>query len=254
MNVMIIEDEAKAASELERILLSLDAGIEIVAKTDSVEDSVNYLSEHPHPDLIFSDIQLSDSLCFEIFDRVHVRSPIVFCTAFDQYTMNAFETNAISYILKPVNVKKVSAALQKFNEMKSVFEPDKASRSIQSAGSQLKYTYKTTLLVEQGDKVIPLQVKDIAFIYLDQTIVKITTFTRQRYFFASSLDEVERMLDPAYFYRANRQFLINRAAVGSAERYLSRRFVVKLNVDTPEPIIVSKAKATDFFQWLEGAG
>ena len=249
---MIIEDEAKAARELERIILSLDSDMEIVAKTDSIEDSVNYLSENPHPDLIFSDIQLSDSLCFEIFNHVHVKSPIVFCTAFDEYMMEAFDTNAISYILKPVNVKKISAALLKFNEMKSVFEPDQASRAIESVAAQLKYIYKNTLLVEQGEKVIPLQVKDIAFIYLDQTIVKIITFVGQRYFFASSLDEVERVLDPVCFYRANRQFLINRTAVENAERYLSRRFVVKLNVETPEQVIVSKAKAADFLHWLEG--
>lgn len=252
MRIMIIEDEIKAVREMERILLSLDAGIEIVAKTDSVEDSIAYLSKNPHPDLIFSDIQLSDSLCFEIFEQVHVKSPIVFCTAFDAYTMEAFDTNAISYILKPVNVKKVSAALQKFTDMKSAFEQDTISQSIRSVGRQLKYAYKSNLLVEQGDKLIPIQVKDIAFIYLDQTIVKITTLKRERYFFASSLDEMERVLDPALFYRANRQFLVNRAAIGSAERYLSRRLVIKLLVEPPEPIVVSKAKAGEFLQWLEG--
>lgn len=251
MKILIIEDEQKSARELERILTSLDPTIEVVAKIDSVEESITYLSENPPPDLIFSDILLSDNLCFEIYNRVHVKSPIVFCTAFDEYTMDAFETNAISYILKPVNVKKVAAALQKFSEMKSVFEPEAASRQIQTAGLQLKYTYKTTLLVEQADRVIPLQVNDIAFVYLDQTIVKVTTFQRQNYFFASSLDEIERVLDPARFYRANRQFLINRAAINNAERYFSRRFVVKLNVEPPEPIVVSKAKASEFLQWLE---
>src|SRR5579862_6366306 len=110
MNIFIIEDEAKAAKELERILISIDSAIEIVGIVDTVDASIDYLRQHTDPDLIFSDIQLADGICFEIFNRVKVKSPIVFCTAFYEYLMDAFDTNAISYILKPINVKKVAAA------------------------------------------------------------------------------------------------------------------------------------------------
>jgi two-component system, LytTR family, response regulator LytT len=252
MKIFIIEDETKAAKELERILFSLDSHIEITGIADSVEASIAFLTQHAAPDLIFSDIQLADSICFEIFNRVKVKSPIVFCTAFDEYLMEAFDTNTISYILKPINVKKVAAALDKFKEMKSVFEPEQNYINLKNVAHELKLAYKNTLLVTQGDKIMPIPVKNIAFTYLDKTIVKITTFNHERYFFASSLDEVERMLDPSLFYRANRQFIINRKAVVNVEHYLSRRFTVKLSVETPETIVISKGKASEFLQWLEG--
>ena len=252
MKIFIIEDEAKAAKELERILISLDNTIEIAGIADSVEASVAFLAEHPAPDLIFSDIQLADSISFEIFNRVKVKSPVVFCTAFDEYMMEAFDTNAISYILKPINVKKVSAALHKFQEIKSMFEPEQNNINIQNVATELKLGYKNTVLVTQGDKILPIPVKNIAFLYLDKTIVKITTLGRENYFFASSLDEVERMLDPLLFYRANRQFIINKKAVVNAQHHLSRRFIVKLLIETPETVVISKAKASEFLNWLEG--
>jgi two-component system, LytTR family, response regulator LytT len=251
MNIFIIEDEAKAAKELERILISIDSAIEIVGIIDTVDASIDFLRQHTDPDLIFSDIQLADGICFEIFNRVKVKSPIVFCTAFDEYLMDAFDTNAISYILKPINVKKVAAALNKFKEMKSVFQPEQNYNNLQRVANELKLAYKNTLLVTQGDKILPIPVKTIAFLYLDKTIVKITTASHEHYFFASSLDEVERILDPSLFYRANRQFIINKKAVVNAEHYLSRRFTVKLAVATPETIVISKAKATEFLQWME---
>jgi two-component system, LytTR family, response regulator LytT len=251
MNIFIIEDEAKAAKELERILISIDSAIEIVGIVDTVDASIDYLRRHTDPDLIFSDIQLADGICFEIFNRVKVKSPIVFCTAFDEYLMDAFDTNAISYILKPINVKKVAASLNKFKEMKSVFQPEQNYSNLQRVANELKLAYKNTLLVTQGDKIVPIPVKNIAFLYLDKTIVKITTANHEHYFFASSLDEVERILDPSLFYRANRQFIINKKAVVNAEHYLSRRFTVKLAVATPETIVISKAKTTEFLQWME---
>jgi two-component system response regulator LytT len=252
MKVFIIEDEAKAAKELERILVSLDKTIEIAGIVDSVEASISFLSQHPSPDLIFCDIQLADSICFEIFNQVKVISPIVFCTAFDEYMMEAFDTNAISYILKPINVKKIGTALNKFRDMKSFFEPEQNLIKIQHVATELKMAYKSSLLVTRADKIVPVAVSNIAFLYLDKTIVNITTLKNDHYFFASSLDEVERVLDPSVFYRANRQYIINRKVILNAEHYFSRRFSVKLSIETPETIVISKAKASDFLQWLEG--
>lgn len=252
MKILIIEDELKAAEELQRLLLSLDRDIVIAGIIDSVEESIRYLHDQPHPDLIFSDIQLADGMCFEIYKTVQVKSPIIFCTSFDEYMMEAFDTNAISYLLKPITVEKVEAALQKFQQLKAVFEPVQAAKAIDAFAHQLKYPYKTALLVDLREKIIPLQVKDIAFFYLDKTIVRITTTHHHQYVITSSLDDIERMVDPSMFYRANRQFLINKGAVDNAERFFSRKLVVKLTVETPETIIVSKAKASEFLRWLEG--
>ena len=254
MNILIIEDEHKAAKELERILLEIDGDLSIVAILDSVEQGISYLSKKPSVDLIFSDIQLADGMCFEIYDQVAVTSPIIFCTAFDEYMMEAFDTNAVSYLLKPITSEKVATALAKYHQMKTAFEPASAARTLGQIASQLTNVFKITLLVEHKDKIIPLRVKDIAYFYLDKTIVKITTLTNQRYFFASSLDEVERVLDPELFYRANRQFLINKDAIASIERHFSRKLIARLSHETPEAIVVSKAKASEFLRWLESGG
>ncbi|MBB4802138.1 two-component system LytT family response regulator [Flavobacterium nitrogenifigens] len=251
-NILIIEDEAKAARELSKILYVIDDTLNVAGTVDSIEQAVEWFSKNEHPDLIFSDIQLADGLCFEIFERTEIKSPVIFCTAFDDYMMNAFETNGISYILKPISRQKVEKALEKFELIKSLYSKDgTAQTKISDFYRQIK-NYKTALLVNQKEKIIPIQVREIAFYYLDKSGVTITTLSNQKYFISSSMDEIENFLDPQVFYRANRQFLINRAAIVNAERYFARKLLLKLCVSIPETIIVSKAKASDFLHWLEG--
>ncbi|MFC6099997.1 LytR/AlgR family response regulator transcription factor [Olivibacter domesticus] len=254
MKILIIEDEINAAKELERILLNQDTTHEVLAILDSVEASIDFLERKNPPDLIFSDIQLADGMCFEIYREVPVKSPIIFCTAYDEYMLDALETNAVSYILKPITEEAVAKAIEKFKRLKSAFEPAATTRSIEKLGQQLKYTYKKTLLVEQREKIIPLPVSDIAYLYLEHAVIKIATLKGQQYFITSTLDELERMLDPESFYRANRQFIINRLAIASIERFFSRKLISKLVVETPETIVISKANSSDFLRWLEGVG
>jgi Response regulator of the LytR/AlgR family len=252
MQVLIIEDEAKASRELANMLTYIDDTIQVLAVLDSVEQALQWFAGHEQPDLIFSDIQLADGLCFDIYRQVNIQSPVIFCTAFDEYLMKAFDTNAVSYLLKPVTREKLEKALAKFNALKSVFEKEKNKASFTGLLQQLKYNYKTALLVHHKEKIIPVQVKDIAFFYLDKSIVNITTVTGQKYFMPSAMDEVEKMLNPSAFYRANRQFIINRPAIVNAEHFFARKLVVKLSVETPENIVISKAKASEFLHWLEG--
>lgn len=252
-NILILEDEAKAARELARILTSIDDTLHVASIIDSVEQALEWFSKNEQPHLIFSDIQLADGLCFEIYDKITIKSPIIFCTAFDDYMMNAFETNAISYILKPITKEKVEKAIEKFELLKTIYsENGSGQNNFSNLLHQIKYNYKAALLVNQKEKIIPIQVKDIAFFYLDKTNVTITTLLNQKYFISSAMDEVERILDPLLFYRANRQYLINRNAVTNAERYFARKLIAKLTVPAPETIVISKAKATDFLHWLEG--
>ena len=252
INVLIIEDEAKAARELATMLKLIDETINVITTLDSVEQSLQWFSQNKQPDLIFSDIQLADGLCFEIYQKIQVKSPVIFCTAFDDFLMNAFDTNAVSYLLKPITKERIEKALEKFHSLRSAFEKEKTNTNLSELLQQLKVNYKTALLVNQLEKIIPVQVKDIAFFYLDKTMVTITTLNNQKYYLSSALDEVEKMIDPALFYRANRQFLINKNAIANAERFFARKLVARLKVDTPETIVVSKAKASDFLQWLEG--
>ncbi len=249
-NVLIIEDEAKAARELANMLRQIDEDIAVLAILDSVEESVKWLSSHNPPDLVFSDIQLADGLCFEIFNQLELRSPVIFCTAFDEYLMNAFETNAVSYLLKPIGREKVEKALEKFWAMKSIFKQED-DKGLTGLLQQLELPYKKALLVHQKEKIIPLPVNEIAFFYLGKSSINIVTLSNSKYQLTSSLEEIEKSLDPEMFYRANRQFLINRNAIANAERFFARKLVAKLMVDTPETVIISKAKASEFLKWLE---
>ncbi|BAV07485.1 two component transcriptional regulator, LytTR family [Filimonas lacunae] len=252
MKVLIIEDESRLARQLADILIAINPAIEVVAMLESVEQSVHWLQTHTQPQLIFSDIQLADGISFDIYQQVRLQCPIVFCTAFDEYLMNAFDTNAISYLLKPITAAKVKGALDKFTALQQSFQQEKAGHALQQALQQIKPAYKTSLLVNLREKIIPVQIKDIAYCYLDNTVIELCTLQQQKYFTTNSLDELEKSVNPQQFYRANRQFLINRQAVSNVERLFSRKLAVQLVVDTPEEVMVSKIKAVEFLQWLEG--
>lgn len=244
MNVLIIEDEARSARELVQLIAAADAGVRVVAILESVEQGVAWLSTNGQPDLIFSDIQLTDGSSFSIFERVGITCPLIFTTAFDDYLMDAFETNAISYLLKPITKEKVEGALQKLKMLRG------ETASVQALLKQLRQPYKSTILVNLREKIIPVQTRDIAYFYMEHQVVEVCTLQQQKYFMTGSMDELEKMMDPELFFRANRQFLIGRGAIASAERFFSRKLVVKLNVPTAEDVIVSKAKASEFLHWL----
>jgi len=251
MNVLIIEDEPRAAKELKKMILQIDDTIQVAGILESVEQAKEWFAHNTQPDLILSDIQLADGLSFEIYNQVQVTSAVIFCTAFDEYLLHAFETNAVSYLLKPITIEKLEKALEKYEHMKASFANAQVPNNLQSLMQVIKPVHKTALLVNEKEKIIPVQVKDIACIYLDNTILQITTLQNRKYFITATMDETEKILNPADFYRANRQYLINRAAIANAERFFARKLVVKLVVPTEEQIVVSKAKSGDFLQWLE---
>jgi len=252
MKVLIIEDESKAARELAKILLRLDDTIAVVSIIVSIEHALLWFKSNPQPDLIFSDVQLADGLCFDIYKEIQIECPIIFCTAFDEFMTDAFETNAISYLLKPINEDQVEKALYKFKTLKQSFQKNENQNKISNLIDQLKSPFKKSLLLNQKEKIIPVQVKDIAYIFLEKNAVNITSFNGQRFYMTMPLDEMERLLDPFLFFRANRQFLVNRNAIQSVERYFARKLIVRLSMNTPETIIVSKARTTEFLKWLEG--
>jgi len=246
MNILIIEDEAKAARGIIKILAEIDNTIKIVAVIESVKDALAWFKENDQPDLIFSDIQLSDGLCFDIYQNIKVTSPIVFCTAFDEYLMQAFETCAISYLLKPINREKIEVALDKYQTMQSSFH----NENIDKLMTYLKPAYKSVLLINYKEKIIPVQTKDIACFHWDENALTLITLKGQKYNYSASLDEMERILDPSLFFRANRQYLINRDAIRDIERFFARKLTVKLTVGTPESIVIGKMKASDFLKWV----
>jgi len=250
--VIILEDEAKTARELAAIITTIDNNIHVLAILDSVEQAVNWFETNKHPDIIFSDIQLADGLCFDFFKKIQVQSLVIFCTAYDDYLVDAFETNAVSYLLKPITYEKAEKALSKLNDMKLALMREDNDTGLQKMLGQLPVHHKSALLVYQKEKIIPLQVKDIAFFFLENAgYIFITTLNGETYHTNTTLDELEATLNPAFFYRANRQYIISKTAVINAERFFARKLIAQLRVPTPEPIIVSKARATAFLHWLQ---
>ena len=259
MNILIIEDEGKAAARLAELLCLIDDSINIVGIIDSIENGVDWFNQNPIPELMFSDIELADGVSFELFKQIKLSCPIIFCTAYNQYMVEAFDTNAVSYLLKPITREAVERALEKYHAMQEVFSrspggavvsPNSIEELLKLFGGAAK-RYKSTFIVNQGERIIPISVEDIAYIYATSGGMQITTVKNQNYSYSSTLDEVGELLDTNIFFRVNRQFIISRRSIHSVSRYFNRKLSVKLIQPTPEQILISRLKTKLFLLWME---
>jgi two-component system, LytTR family, response regulator LytT len=254
MKILIVEDEPITARELKHVLRKIDKSVEILDTVDSVETALEFLSE-VQPDLIFSDIHLADGLCFEIYSQADIKCPIIFCTAHDAYAIEAFKTNGVAYILKPFNEQTVSEALEKVKKITHFGD----STNSKTGGVDIEalaklitsnQEYKSSFLVSKAGKLIPVDISNVSFFYIKNELVMLHTTKGDVYMTNYTLDKLEEEVNPHDFYRANRQFLINRRIVKEVEQYFARKLSVKCSVALPEHIIISKAKASDFTRWL----
>ncbi len=251
---MIIEDEPLTAEDLSSALLEVDSSIQVVAMLESVLESVSYFTENEVPDLIFSDIQLSDGLSFEVFKKVKIDAPVIFCTAFDEYAIQAFKANGIDYIMKPFSRQTVADALKKYDELKSRFsaEPKLSYDSILDLLGKKEKSTQASVLVYYKDQILPVKMHDVAMFYIHNEVTHLKTLKGEDYLLDDNLDKLDQVTGNE-FYRINRQYLVNRRAIKSASRFFARKLMVSLTTDHKESIIVSKAKATSFLSWLEGS-
>lgn len=253
MRVLIIEDERKAANELSQLVLGMRPDWQVVDMIPSVQEAIEWFRENKEPDLVFSDIQLADGDCFKIFSVVKIQCPVVFCTAYDEYAIKAFETNSIDYLLKPVDKTKLERSLAKLDRIRSMFKTgiEDPYGELGKLISKMNISPDKSILVHHQEKIIPVKYADVAFFHYNQGVVMIRMINNTTYHVSMTIEEIETGADPRQFYRANRQFLINRNAIRNIEKFFARKLVVKLSVSTPEILIVSKAKASDFLTWLE---
>lgn len=251
MNIVVIEDEIKTAKALGQLIVSIKPATKIVATIQSVETAVKYLSENESPNLIFMDVQLADGLCFEIFKSVEVVSPVIFCTAYDEYAMEAFKANGVDYVLKPFSRETVATALDKVDNLKNFFQAHK--KELPDFEAMLNKTGggKKGFLVFKNNKYKTIATENIPFFYIRYEASTIVTYDQQEYPINLSLDEIYNLVDPRQFFRINRQYLINYAAVKEVEHYFARKLEVILSVNTPEKLLVGKDKSTAFLSWLD---
>ena len=251
MNILIIEDEIKAATSLATLIGKIKPEARIVAQLQSVKSSVAWLSEHEQPDLIFMDIQLSDGLSFNIFKTAKVSAPVVFCTAYDEYTLEAFKANGVDYVLKPFSKQDIQEALKKVDELKNFFQ----QKTLPDLGDLLSKlaapSGKTSFLIFQNQKYKTVNVEDIAFFYVRHDATWIMCFDKQQYTINQSLDQVTNAVSAKQFFRLNRQYLVSFKAIKEVEPYFLRKLYVKLVIETPDKLLVNKEKSHAFLTWME---
>lgn len=249
MKAVIVEDEFIAAQSLERLIKTIDKHIAIEAVLQSVDESVEWFSTHTAPDVVFMDIHLADGDSFAIFDKIDICCPIIFTTAYDEYALKAFEVNSIDYLLKPITQKSLEKALDKLKQFS--FKDNNAEIIAEIAQSirKSKNSYKKHFLIPYKDKLIPLPAENIAFIYSEFKMAKIVCLNKQAYAIDMSLDEFLRQLNPSLFFRANRQYIVSHKAITDLAVWFGGKLSINLSVETPERIIVSRARSGEFKNW-----
>ena len=252
MNVIIVEDELAASDNLSYLLTKINPDIKVIAILDTVTATVDYFSKPHDGVLVFMDIHLADGISFEIFDKIEVKIPIIFTTAYDQYALKAFKLNSIDYLLKPIDKEELEDALNRFeaqNQQQGI--DDVQMKSLMQLIQTKPTNFKQTFLVGMGDRLIPIKTENIAYFFIDTGVVKAVTLQGKSYSLDSKMEEIEEALDPTVFYRANRQFIIKRDAIVNIKFYFNSKLLVSVHPDCKEQIVISKAKATDFKNWMD---
>lgn len=247
INVIIIEDEQTAADNLVYHLRLTKEPLHVMAILESVEDSVNWLRNNPHPDLVFMDIQLKDGISFSIFEQVKITAPIVFITAFDNYLVKAFEQNSIEFLLKPIDEEAIRHTLAKYRNLKEHFL-NKYEQAINIFSEKMK---RTRLIVKKGIEYQSILLDDIALFFTEHKITFLVTREEKKYMVEQNLKELEEELDPRRFYRANRKFIVNVDCIKSYKPYDKIKLALEMSIPFNEEIIISQESAGDFKRWIQ---
>lgn len=250
--VIIVEDETAAVVNLRSMLAAIEPEAEVVAVLESVEEAVEYFSKDAVADVVFMDIHLADGDSFRIFQSVDIDIPIIFTTAYDEYALEAFKVNSIDYLLKPFKEEELRRAIDKLCRLTKL-ERDEQRTKRNRMAEEVQTHEVQTMLLRCKDKIIPVGVDEVAFFYTSSERVTLTTLTGQTYAVDKTLEALGQQLSPHMFFRANRQFIISRAAVKDIVVWFGSRLSLNLVVETPERIIISKARVPEFKQWLQMA-
>jgi len=251
MNVLIIEDEPFAQQELIRLLKAIDIEIHVMRCIDSVDESVRFLQEQEKPDLIFMDIQLSDGLSFEIFDRINVPAPVIFTTAFDDYAIKAFKVNSIDYLLKPIEEEDLAKAIAKYHKTKLSGNEFFSRQQLEEVLGLYRPAYKSRLVVRLGDKIRHIEADEIAFFFSEDKVSFLVTKDSKKYIINYSLEQIEKFMNPGNFYRLNRKYIANINAIETIDKYFNSRLKIGLKPDVEDEVLISRTKVSDFLNWLE---
>lgn len=246
MNILIVEDEAISAKGLEQSLTKLDHNYKIVGKTASVAKTVEFLNNNPQPDLIFMDIHLEDDLCFEIFKQCNVESPVIFTTAYDQYAIEAFNTNGIAYLLKPYTDEEVADAIKKLTRILALGQRHAIEKSM-AAMQQQKKPQRLTFRI--GDSYTSVLIDDIAYLLSEDHYTTLVTTSNKQLIINPSLADMELQLDKEKFFRISRGCITNINAIEKVSHYFNGRLKLTLKPKPSGDVFVSRQRVRDFLDW-----
>ena len=245
MQVLIVEDEILLAKQLQKLLAVVAQDAVVAGITHSIHDTIQWLQSNPKPDLILMDIELADGQSFDIFQSVIVTSHVIFTTAYDEYAIKAFKVNSIDYLLKPVKKEELAAAIQKFKMLKRhEVNIDALLYGIKTISSG--NPFRERFLVKIGQKLISIDVHEVAYIFSEKGMSYVRTKQNQKYIVDYTMDQLEKMLSPQQFFRANRQFIISSQAVVAIYTWFNQKLKVELKPEITEPVIISRDKANAF--------
>jgi DNA-binding LytR/AlgR family response regulator len=252
MRILIIEDEAQAAKRLAYLIADLDKAMVIVGQTDSVKRSVAWLQSNPAPDLIFMDIQLGDGLSFDIFEKVEVKSPVIFTTAYDEYALKAFKVNSIDYILKPVDKADLEVALLKLKNLAGSRQPSTAIiENIGRVVEQLTKKYKERFVVKVGEHLRTIDVSDILYLYSQEKTTFCVTQDSRHHILDFTLEQVADLVNPGEFFRISRKYLIHSRSIKDIISHSNSRLRLVLKTSTDTGIVVARERVQAFKGWLD---
>jgi len=254
MKVLIVEDEPYAQNELKRLLERTGCGATVVDCIDSVEDTVAWLNSNPAPDLLFLDIQLSDGLSFEIFNRVEVAAPVIFTTAYDEYAIRAFKVNSIDYLLKPIKLYELTRAIEKFKKLTVQYgqpAPGLKLEQIEKLLDLNKPKFKTRFIAKVGDQIKHIETKKIAYFRAEDNEVMLITQQNNRYIIDYSLDQLAGLLDPDDFCRINRSYIVSPGSIKKISKYFNSRLHLELEPATEDTVLISRVKVPEFMNWID---
>jgi len=247
MKILIVEDETAAYDNLVDILKEIDPDLEVAGNTESISQTIAWLQENKKPDLILMDIHLSDGSAFSIFSSINIETPVIFTTAYDEYAIEAFKVNSIDYLLKPIKVEDMHRALDKYKRLTRQDVLQYLTQLSQLAPSP---EYVSKLLIPVKDTLLPVNISDISFFYTSDKNTKVYLKNGCHYPYSKTLEQISFSLDPAEFFRVNKQFIISRSSVKNITIWFDSRLLISPDVTAPERIYISKNKAAEFKKWI----
>ncbi len=250
MNILMIEDEPLVARDLRGLIQKIEPSANVLGPLNSVSSGRQWFAQHPAPDLILSDIQLSDGISFEIFEDLHFQGPIIFTTAYDAYAIRAFKLNSIDYLLKPIDINELETALKKYKSLTVDAARGEQLKVLLSQWGSPQKKYKERFLTLHRNTLVPVMVEDIGFFHKEELIYLHTLQQAKLISEHGTLDEIESLINPAQFFRVNRQYLIHIQTVGRIKA-THKGLMVELKPPFNLELEISREKASAFKKWVE---